>query len=98
MKKTTIMIGMLMALFIFQGVAEAASISTRVRILESKTYKLGKEIRQQKSLNAEQSDKLDRGLQEVHRLKRKVEKFMADSEKKQKQQKIDDPSNRYAYP
>lgn len=98
MKKATIMIGLLMTLLIFQGVAEAASISTRVRILESKTYKLGKEIRQQKSLNAAQSEQLDKGLQEIHRLKRKVEKFMTESDKKQKMQTEEDPRNSYSYP
>ncbi|WP_024851468.1 hypothetical protein [Hydrogenovibrio kuenenii] len=97
MKRLTISVLLLIGFLAFQGVAEAASISTRVRILESKTYKLGKEVRQQQKENAAQSAKLDRGLHEIHTLKRKVEKFMQDSASKHKSQQID-PSNRYSFP
>lgn len=96
MKKPTLIVLLLSGLMIVQGVAEAASISTRVRILESKTYKLGKEIRQQKSENAAQSERLDQGLQEIHRLKKKVEQFMADESKRQ--HKPDNPQNSYSFP
>lgn len=97
MKRLTIALFLLIGVFAFQGIAEAASISTRVRILEGKTYKLGKEVRQQQKENAAQSDKLDRGLQEIHTLKRKVEKFMQDNASKHKSQQ-EDPSNRYSFP
>lgn len=96
MKRLTFAVILLIGVFAFQGIAEAASISTRVRILESKTYKLGKEVRQQKRENAAQSEKLDRGLQEIHKLKRKMEKFMQDAHKQKQQQ--EDPRNSYAFP
>ena len=47
MKKLTMMIVALMAIFAVQSVAEAASISKRVRVLEVKVSKQNKLIRQQ---------------------------------------------------
>lgn len=89
-----IVILMLIGFFGLASVAEAASISTRVRILESKVSKQNKVLRNHARESQQQNAKLDQGLKEVRELKVQVEKFMKEAEKKKKGQ--DD--KRYAYP
>ncbi|MDX1796484.1 MAG: hypothetical protein R3219_07145 [Hydrogenovibrio sp.] len=94
MNKLTLMIGLLIGLLAFQTIAEAASISTRVRILESKVYKQGKQIDRQIRENKYQNAKLDKGLAEIKTLKGQVEEFMRDAKKKEEHE----ADNRYSFP
>lgn len=94
MKKLALMISLLIGLLAFQTIAEAASISTRVRILESKVYKQGKEINRQSRENKHQNIKVERGLAEIKTLKNQVEGFMHDAKKKEKHE----ADNRYSFP
>lgn len=94
MKKLTLAVFVLIGLFTLQGVAEAASISTRVRILESKVNKQNKLIKKQTQETKKQNAKLDKGLRDVNELKAQVEKFMRDAEKKDKTKE----DKRYAFP
>ena len=66
-----VLIPLLIGLFIWQGVAEAASISTRVRILESKISKQDKKISQSMSVRSLQSAKVDKSLAKVKALEKK---------------------------
>lgn len=94
MKKLSLFVFLLIGLFTLQSVAEAASISTRVRILESKMYKQGKLIKKQTQETQRQNVKLDKGLKEIQELKAQVETFMKEAEKKKKNKQ----DKRYAYP
>ena len=96
MKKLTMMIVALMAIFAVQSVAEAASISKRVRVLEVKVSKQNKLIRQQTRATQKQTAKLDKGLKEMEELRLEVERFMRRAELKKK--KKSDVDWRYAYP
>lgn len=94
MKKLKLAVFVLVGMFTLQGIAEAASISTRVRILESKVNKQNKLIKKQTQETKRQNAKLDKGLRDVQELKAQVEKFMRDAEKKNKNKE----DKRYAYP
>jgi len=72
------------SVFVFQGIAEAASISSRVRILESKVYKQDKKIKQQSRQQKQLKNKVDDGLQEIKDIKFQVTNFMKNSETKKK--------------
>jgi hypothetical protein len=94
MNSLKVAVFVVLGLFTLQGIAEAASVSTRVRILESKVNKQNKLIKQQTRATQQQNVKLDKGLKDVEDLKAQVEKFMRDAEKKNKSKE----DKRYAYP
>lgn len=97
MPTKTILALLLIGFLGLQSIAEAASISTRVRILESKVYKQGKLIREQsKKDNAYTSD-LKKGLKEIELLRLELQAFMAQQEQAKKPAAIG-PQGRYSYP
>lgn len=69
------------------SIAEAASISSRVRILESKVYKNTKEVRKLKKEQRSQGVKIDRSLKEMEAFKEQVMQMIADAQKKTKKKK-----------
>ncbi|NPA71881.1 MAG: hypothetical protein GXO35_03510 [Gammaproteobacteria bacterium] len=97
MLKFKVVIPFVLGLFIWQGVAEAASISTRVRVLESKVSKQDKKIKLSERSRRAQEIKVDKSLAQVHALEKKVEGLLkaAKSSKKIKRRSTD---KRYAFP
>lgn len=82
--------------FVMQSIAEAASISTRVRILESKVYKQNKQIDKQEKHNKAQDVRLEKGLKKIETLKYEVETFIRQTEIAKKKKSIEDKN--YAFP
>lgn len=97
MKKITFMVSIMLMLFTFQTIAEAASISTRVRILEGKVYKQSKLIKQQARQNKSYSQELKSGLKDIEQLKLEVKNFMRKQQATQKKQKTS-KDKRYSFP
>lgn len=97
MKKITLVVSVMVAMFTFQTIAEAASISTRVRILEGKVYKQSKLIKQQARQNRSYSQDLKNGLKDIEQLKLEVKNFMRQQETNKKKQKTS-KDNRYSFP
>ena len=71
-------------IFVLQGIAEAASMSTRVRILESKVYKQNKKIKQQALSQKQLTSRVNKSLEDIGELKYKIEDFMKNAERKKK--------------
>jgi len=80
--------------------AEAASISSRVRILESKVYKNSKEIRKLKKTQQLHGVKIEHTRKEMDDFKEQVMQMIADAQKKAKKKahSQEGPFNEYAYP
>lgn len=72
------------SMFVFQGIAEAASVSTRVRILESKVYKQDKKIKQYSRQQKQLKSRVDVGLQEIKDINFQVKSFMKNVDVKKK--------------
>lgn len=89
-----ILIGSFVSLFILQGVAEAASISSRVRVLESKVYKQDKKIRAATQAQQQGIAKADKSLSKVQSLERKLNALIKEQKKEVKPPK----DKRYAFP
>lgn len=93
--KSLFIVGFLLA-FSLQSVAEAASISTRVRILESKVAKQDKAMQQ--AIKSQQSSEAQvaKSLSKMKALEKKVDKLLKD---KQQAAKSDSKMDkRYAFP
>jgi len=103
MKNQSKILPIVLALFVgsaivVSSVADAASISSRVRILESKVYKNTKEIRKLKKTQHSQGAKIDRSLKEMEAFKERVIQMIADAQKKSKKKDRGEPYKEYAYP
>ena len=96
MTKYRIIIPVVLGLFIWQGVADAASISTRVRILESKIAKQDRKIKQSLSVRTLSDSKIEKGLKKVNRLEKKMNRFIKESQDAKKRRGRTD--KRYAFP
>jgi uncharacterized coiled-coil protein SlyX len=68
-----VLIPLFLSLFIWQGVADAASISTRVRVLESKVAKQDSKIKHSETLRQAQDAKIDKSLAKVKVIEKKVD-------------------------
>ncbi|GKT11096.1 MAG: hypothetical protein ISEC1_P0059 [Thiomicrorhabdus sp.] len=91
-----VIIPLVIGIFVWQGVADAASISSRVRILESKISKQNFKIKQSMGINSLQSAKVDKSLVKIKALEKKVNRLLKSSKKaKIKAGRLD---KRYAYP
>jgi len=91
-----VIVGLVLSMFVWQGLADAASISTRVRILESKVAKQNKVIRDSSETQKESAVKVDRGLAKIQALEKKLSKFI--DEEKSPHKKAERSDKRYAYP
>lgn len=85
----------ILSMFVWQGVADAASISTRVRILESKVAKHDKEIKMSEQSRQDNNAKVDKGLAKIQALENKLTKILKEEEK---QKNVDRTDKRYAFP
>ena len=85
-----------LSFFVWQGVADAASISTRVRVLESKVAKQDSKIKQSEELRQAQDSKIDKSLVKVKALEKKVDKLLKGKESNEHDVGIAD--KRYAFP
>lgn len=90
-----VVIATVISLFVWQSVADAASISTRVRILESKVAKQDKKIKASTRAQQESLAKVDKSLKRVQQLEKKVAKLLKDQKKAKAGPKTD---KRYAFP
>lgn len=90
-----VLVGLLLSLFMWQSVADAASISTRVRILESKVAKQDKVIRHSTESQKDNALKVDRGLAKINALEKKISTLLKDKNSPKKAERSD---KRYAYP
>lgn len=71
MKKRSLIL-ILLVLFSWQTLAQAASISTRVRILESKVKKLDRHIQHQNILLKKQDKKFMKGGKDIQHLQNEI--------------------------
>ncbi|WP_029407141.1 hypothetical protein [Thiomicrorhabdus sp. Milos-T2] len=90
-----ILIATILSLFVWQGVADAASISTRVRILESKVAKQDKQIRASTQSQKNSEVKVDKSLAKMRALEKKLSKLLKKDDKKKVFERSD---KRYAFP
>ncbi len=91
-----VLILLFLSLFVWQGVANAASISTRVRVLESKISKQDGKIKQSETLRQAQDSKIDKSLAKVKVIEKKVDKLLKGKEGVEHQ--IERADKRYAFP
>ncbi|BBP45498.1 hypothetical protein THMIRHAS_08710 [Thiosulfatimonas sediminis] len=103
MKKRTIQSAVLVVLLMVEGTALAASISTRVRILEGKVASQERTVKQVSETNAAQKEQFEQGMNKVHQLERKVQlldkKFSEQFDEKAKTNAVKSGGDkRYAYP
>lgn len=96
MVRYKIFISLFLSLFIWQGVADAASISTRVRVLESKIAKQDYKIKQSETLRQAQDSKIDKSLAKVKGIEKKVDKLLKGKEGME--YKVERADKRYAFP
>lgn len=90
-----ILIATILSLFVWQGIADAASISTRVRILESKVAKQDKQIRASTQSQKNSEVKVDRSLAKMRALEKKLSKLLKKDDKNKVSERSD---KRYAFP
>lgn len=91
----------LIVMMLWYSVASAASISTRVRVLETKVAKQDHVIKQQSVSQNKSLNEMTEGLKQVEDLKKQVELLVRQQSKQLKSaQKPDRPlvDKRYAYP
>ncbi len=96
MVRYKVFIPLFLSLFIWQGVADAASISTRVRVLESKIAKQDSKIKQSVNLRQAQDSKIDKSLAKVKALEKKVNKLL--KSKEGGKHAVGRADKRYAFP
>ncbi len=90
-----VLVPLFLALFVWQGIADAASISTRVRIIESKVAKQDRIIKRSENLRQAQDAKIDKSLAQVKVLEKKVDKLLKGAKA---DEKIGLADKRYAFP
>ncbi|BBP43989.1 hypothetical protein [Thiosulfativibrio zosterae] len=101
MKKIQLSSWLLIGLLLWYPVADAASISTRVRILENKVAKQDNIIKQQSSAQKKSLTEMSDGLKQVEELKQQVELLVKQQAKQMKAAKnpeMPPTDKRYAYP
>lgn len=91
-----IVIACFLALFGLQEIAYAASISTRVRILESKVAKQDRVMKSLQSNYQSQAKEVKSELSKIRALENKVDQLIKAQEGKNKRKHLTD--KRYAYP
>lgn len=84
------------SVFIWQGVADAASISTRVRVLESKVAKHDKQFKESVKSQQASEVKMEKSLAKMKALEKKMQKLLNDETAKKKKGELTD--KRYAFP
>lgn len=84
--------------FALQSTADAASISTRVRILEGKVYKQSKLLEQQSSQTQSYSKELKQGLRELEMLKREVNTLKEKEKPSEKKKTLQREGKPYSFP
>ncbi len=90
-----VVVPLVLGLFVLQSIAEAASISTRVRILEGKVAKHDKVIKQSLKSIQSKERQTEQTLAKIQALEKKVDRLL----KKNTQKKRFEPADkRYAFP
>lgn len=82
--------------FTLQGIAEAASISTRVRVLESKVAKQDRHIKQSLKNQKMSEVKMKSSLAKMQALEKKMKKMLEQQKQDKKKGPLTD--KRYAFP
>lgn len=91
----------LIVVMLWYSVASAASISTRVRVLETKVAKQDRVIKQQSVSQNKSLNEMTEGLKQVEDLKKQVELLVRQQSKQLKSAQTPDRplvDKRYAYP
>ena len=96
MKIKSILIISIIAVFTWQSVAYAASISTRVRILESKVAKHDKAMKDAIQSQNKSEIYVNKSLKKVQALEKKMDKLIEEKSKNKRAQQGYD--KRYAFP
>lgn len=86
MNKTTMAILLIVSAFAWQSIAQAASISSRVRALESKVAKHDRAIKAESSARQKQSKEVKESLAQVEELQHRVN-YLIRQQKKNKTKK-----------
>lgn len=92
----TVGFSLFIMLFTWVGIAEAASISTRVRILESKVSKIDRAASTENTQRQAFEARIDEKLITVDDLKRQMDKMQKQNVEHKKQDGLED--KRYAFP
>ncbi len=95
MTEYKVIIPLVLGMFVWQGIAEAASISTRVRVLEAKVAKQERVIKNSLNSVTSRNDKAEKSLAKVNALEKKVDKLLKEQKGKKQFERAD---KRYAYP
>lgn len=95
-KLKAILISSFLAMFVWQGIADAASISTRVRVLESKVSKHEKKLRSSVKSMQEADAKMAKSLSKMKALEKKMVKMLKEEKAKKNREPVTD--KRYAFP
>lgn len=95
MTKHKILISALLALFAWGEVAQAASISTRVRVLEGKVSKQDRQIKAESAARKAYENRVNQKLSSVDDLQIQVEKIVKQMEAEKKGKGED---KRYMFP
>ncbi|BCN92955.1 hypothetical protein THMIRHAM_07400 [Thiomicrorhabdus immobilis] len=90
-----VFVATILSLFVWQSVADAASISTRVRILESKVAKQDKQIKASEQSQKNSEAKVDKSLAKMQALEKKLSKLLKEDGKEKTAERAD---KRYAFP
>ncbi|KUJ71595.1 DUF1328 family protein [Thiomicrospira sp. WB1] len=98
MKKKTLVVAIVAAMFGFQSIAQAASISTRVRILESKVQKHAQLMERHQKQNQQYQQQMQRGLSEMRALKQEIQAKLEKSEDPRQRLQRGNAPLRYTYP
>ncbi|MDR9499339.1 MAG: hypothetical protein RI556_09205 [Hydrogenovibrio sp.] len=98
MKKKTLVVAIVSAMFGFQSIAEAASISTRVRILESKVQKHAQLLERQQKQNQQYQQQMQQGLNEMRALKKEMQAKLEEEPDASKRLHTGNAPLRYTYP
>ncbi len=95
MRRRTLGVSLFIVLFTLMGIAEAASISTRVRILESKVSKFDKKAARESSARKAFEQKMNKKMDSIDSLQKQVDKILKQMDQEKKGQLVD---KRYAFP
>ncbi len=96
MNLKSVLVALFLSVFIWQGVADAASISTRVRVLESKVSKHDKQLKESSRSVQESEAKMQKSLAKMKALEKKMKQMLDDEVAKKERASQGD--KRYAFP
>jgi len=98
MKKTFVLTAFVLTMFVGQSIAEASSISTRVRVLEGKVAKQDRDIKKETAARLRQSQQVKASLSKMEDLHIKVNYLLKKQKEQDRKKKKLKPRPHYSYP